>query len=60
MLAASRPFMRLGPVAWNSAAPGRFPNPTTAIFASPLSTGPWNEVCGFTRLTGRMRSAPAA
>ena len=60
MLAASRRFMRLGPVAWNSAAPDRLPKPTTAIFARPLSAGPWNCVCGLTRLTGRITSAAAA
>ena len=43
-----------------AAAPGCLPKPTTAIFVQPLSIGPLNAVCGLIRLTGRMRSAPAA
>ena len=45
---------------WNWAAPGCLPKPTTSIFVQPLSIGPRNWVCGLIRLTGRMRSAPAA
>ena len=49
-----------GPQAWICAAPGCLPNPTTPIFVQPLSIGPLKQVCGLMRLTGMIRSAPAA
>ena len=60
MPAISRSRISTGPHEWICAAPGCLPNPTTAILVQPLSIGPLKQVCGLTRLTGRMRSAPAA
>ena len=57
---SSRLRISTGPQAWIWAAPGCLPNPTTAIFVSPLSIGPLKQVCGLMRLTGMIRSAPAA
>ena len=41
-------------------APSCLPNPMVIIFIRPLSTGPLKEVCGLTRLTTTMASAPYA
>ena len=60
MPASSRSRICTGPHEWIWAAPGCLPKPTTAILVTPLSIGPLKHVCGLTRLTGRMRSAPAA
>ena len=54
------PRSRATPALCSRSAPSWLPRPIHSIFMRPLPIGPAKSVCGFTRLTITMPSAPAA